>query len=146
MTAPTHSYRAFVACDVASAWDALINGDKTVAYYYGTRVESDWQAASRIRYLSPDDSVVADGFIVTIDPPHLLEMMFHARWDPELDAEGPVRMVWRVDDSSGLTAITVDSHLDTDTKSYTDWERGIPFIVSGLKTLLETGRPMTGAG
>lgn len=142
MTTPSHSYRVFVSCDVESAWDAIVNGDKTSAYYYGTHVQSDWQVASRIQYLSPDGNVVADGFIVTIEPPYHLEMMFHARWDPELDAEGPVRMVWTVQDSNGLTAITVDSHLDTDTKSYTDWVRGIPFIVSGLKTLLETGKPM----
>jgi len=144
MTAPTHTYTAFVACDAAEAWDAIVNGDKTVDYYYGTRVESDWDTASRIRYVSAEGNVVADGFIVTIDPPRRLEMMFHARWDPELDAEGPVRMVWSVDDSDGLTRITVDSHLDASTKSYTDWSRGIPFIVSGLKTLLESGRSMTG--
>ena len=145
MTIPTHTYRAFIACDVATAWDAIVNGDKTVSYYYGTRVESDWQVASRLRYVSPDDTVIADGFIVTIEPPHHLEVMFHARWDPELDAEGPVRMVWTIEDSNGITAVTVDSFLDTDTKSYTDWVRGIPFIVSGMKTLLETGKPLTGS-
>jgi len=144
MTAPTHAYTAFIACDAASAWNAIVDPEKTVSYYYGTRVESDWETASRIRYLSADGKVVADGFIVTIDPPRHLEMMFHARWDPELDAEGPVRMVWSVEDSDGLTRVTVASHLDTGTKSYTDWSRGIPFIVSGMKTLLETGRAMTG--
>jgi len=51
--------------------------------------------------------------------------------------------VWSVEDSDGLTRVTVASHLDTGTKSYTDWSRGIPFIVSGMKTLLETGRSMT---
>ena len=144
MTVPTHSYTAYVACDVAAAWDAIVNGDKTVAYYYGTRVESDWDVASRVRYLSAEGGIVADGFVVTIEPPHHLELMFHARWDPELDAEGPVRMVWTVADASGLTSVTVDSHLDTESKSYTDWKQGIPFIVSGMKTLLETGSPITG--
>ena len=144
MTVPAHSYTTFISCDVDSAWDAIVNGNKTVDYYYGTRVESDWQVASRVRYLSPDGNVVADGFIVTIDPPHHLELMFHARWDPELDAEGPVRMVWTVTEANDLTAVTVDSFLDTDTKSFTDWGKGIPFIVSGMKTLLETGKPITG--
>lgn len=145
MTAPSHSYMAYIRCDTAAAWDAIVNGDKTVGYYYGTRVESDWQVASRVRYLSPEGNVIADGFIVTIDPPHHLELMFHARWDPELDAEGPVRMVWRLEESSGITAVTVESHLDPDTKSYTDFAHGIPFIVSGMKTLLETGQPLSGS-
>jgi hypothetical protein len=77
-----------------------------------------------------------------IDAPHRLEMMFHARWDPELDREGPVRMVWTVDDSNGLTKVSVASFMETGSKSYTDWVSGMPFIVSGLKTLLETGKPM----
>jgi len=145
VTAPAHTYKVFIACDVDEAWDAIVNGDKTIHYYYGTMVQSDWSVAAPVRYTSPDGTLVADGFIVTIDPPHRLEMMFHARWDPELDQEGPIRMVWTVEDNNGLTAVTVASFVDTDTKSYTDWVGGIPFIVSGMKTLLETGKPMTGA-
>lgn len=144
MTIPAHTYTAYIACDVDSAWDAIVNGDSTVHYYYGTKVESDWSVASRVQYLSPDGSLVADGFIVTIDPPNHLELMFHARWDPELDKEGPIRMVWTVKDNNGLTTVTVASFMDPDTKSYTNWTEGIPFIVSGMKTLLETGSPMTG--
>lgn len=144
MTKPAHTYTAFIACDVDSAWNAIVDGDMTLQYYYGTRVESDWSVAAPIRYSSPEGTLVADGFVVGIEPPHRLEMMFHARWDPELDKEGPVRMVWTVDDSNGLTKVTVASFMDTDAKSYTDWVRGMPFIVSGLKTLLETGNPLTG--
>ena len=143
MTMPTHTYTAYIRCDVATAWDAVVNGDRTVGYYYGTRVESDWTVAATVRYLSPDGSTIADGFVLTIEPPHRLEMMFHARWDPELDKEGPVRMVWTVEDANDLAAVTVESYLDTSTRSYTDWTRGIPFIVSGMKTLLETGKPLS---
>ncbi len=144
MTTPAHTYTAFIACDVDSAWNAIVDGDQTRQYYYGTRVESDWSVAAPIRYSSADGTLVADGFVVMVEPPHRLEMMFHARWDPELDREGPVRMVWTVEDSGGLTKVTVSSFMDTDGKSYTDWISGIPFIVSGLKTLLETGKPLTG--
>ncbi len=143
MTVPTHTYKTYIKCGVDSAWEALTSGDKTAGYYYGTRVESEWSVASHVRYLAPNGEVVADGFVVSIDPPNRLELMFHPRWDPELDKEGPVRMVWTVEDANGLTAVTVESHLDVATKSFTDWSGGIPFIVSGLKTLLETGEPLT---
>jgi hypothetical protein len=68
--------------------------------------------------------------------------MFHARWDPELEAEGPVRMEWLIEEANGLTSVTVESHLDPTSKTYTNFSGGIPFIVSGLKTLLETGKPL----
>jgi uncharacterized protein YndB with AHSA1/START domain len=142
VTAPTHSYRTFIACEVAEAWDALVNGDQTARYYYGTRVESDWTEAGPIRYLSPDGSVVADGVVLSVEPPNRLELMFHARWDQELAAEGPVRMVWLIGETNDLTSVTVESHLDPASKTFENFSGGIPYIVSGMKTLLETGKPM----
>ncbi len=144
MTAPTHVYQTFIKCTVAEAWDAIVNGEQTAQYYYGTRVESDWSEAGSIKYLSPDGSVVADGVVLSVEPPHRLELMFHARWDPELEEEGPVRMVWLVEEANGLTSVTVESHVDPASKTYEHFTGGIPFIVAGMKTLLETGEPLGG--
>ncbi len=142
VTAPSHVYRTYIRCEPAQAWDAIVNGDQTVQYYYGTRVESDFTEAAPIRYLSPDGSLVADGVIIAVDEPRRLELMFHARWDQELSEEGPVRMVWSIDESNGLTRITVESYMDPGSKTYDDFSGGIPYIVAGMKTLLETGEPL----
>jgi uncharacterized protein YndB with AHSA1/START domain len=133
----------FINCKVRDAWDALVDGDQTEQYYYGTRVESDWGEGSELRYLYPDGSVAADGQVLAIDPPKRLELTFHPRWDPEIDAAGPVRMVWLVDDASGATRLTVELYqLEEGSHTFNEFVGGIPFIVSGLKTLLETGKPM----
>ena len=142
MTKPSHVYQTYIRCEPASAWDAIVNGDQTVQYYYGTRVESDFTEAAPIRYLSPDGSVVADGVIIAVDEPRRLELMFHARWDQELSEEGPVRMVWLVDEANGLTTLTVESDMDPESKTYGNFSEGIPYIVAGMKTLLETGEPL----
>jgi len=142
MTAPSHVYQTYIRCTPEAAWDAIVNGDQTVQYYYGTRVESDFTEAAPVRYLSPDGSVVADGVIIAVEKPHRLELMFHARWDQELSDEGPVRMVWIIDEADGLTSVTVESHLDPESKTYGEFSGGIPYIVAGMKTLLETGKPL----
>ena len=142
MTAPSHVYQTYIKCKPADAWDAIVNGDKTMQYYYGTRVESDWTEADAIHYRSPDGSVVADGVVLAVDPPHRLELMFHARWDAELAEEGPVRMVWLIAEANGLTRVTVESYLDPSSKTFEDFSGGIPYIVAGMKTLLETGQPL----
>jgi uncharacterized protein YndB with AHSA1/START domain len=144
MTVPSHVYETYIRCEPAAAWDAIVNGDQTVHYYYGTRVESDFTEAAPIRYLSPDGSVVADGVIIAVDEPRRLELMFHARWDQELSDEGPVRMVWTIDEANGLTSVTVESYMDPESKAYEDFSGGIPYIVAGMKTLLETGEPLGG--
>lgn len=143
MDTPTHVYKTYIACEPRAAWSAVTDGDLTVQYFYGTRVESEWNEGAGIRYLSADGSVVAEGTVLAIDPPHRLDMTFLARWDPELEAEGPARMTWLVEEASeGLTEVTVEYYGLTG-KRAADFMAGIPLIVAGMKTLLETGRPLS---
>ena len=69
-------------------------------------------------------------------------MTFHARWDPELEAEGAVRQAWEIEaagDGTCRLTVTTDG---MGPKTEHEFSGGIPFIVSGLKTLVETGQPL----
>jgi hypothetical protein len=75
-------------------------------------------------------------------------MTFHARWDPEIEAEGPVRMTWEIEPAEGggaskLTVVT--SGLKSGSRTESEFTGGIVYIVSGLKTYVETGVPMAAA-
>jgi uncharacterized protein YndB with AHSA1/START domain len=142
MTKPAHVYTAHIAAPASEVWRALTDGDMTVQYYYGTRVESTWEAGATVRYTYPDGTLVADGEIIAIDAGKRLEMTFHARWDPELEKEGPVREVWQLEESEGITVLVHETYVALDTKTYADFSNGISYIVSGLKTLVETGKPL----
>ncbi len=142
---PVHVYRSYIRAPLDDVWNAIVDGDQTVRYFYGTRVKSGWDPGSDIRYEAPDGSVVADGEVLAIDAPHKLEMTFHARWDAELEAEGPVREVWLLEDADGLVKLTVELYdAAPGSKTLTDFTQGFPYIIAGLKTLLETGQPMAG--
>lgn len=143
MTTPNHVYETYIRCTPEAAWQAIVDGDKTAQYFYGTRLDCVLEAGTPMRYLGQDGGVVADGEILDVDPGHRLEMMFHARWSPELDAEGPVRMAWIVEEAMGLTKVRVE-YYDLQGRTYDDFTQGLPFIVAGLKTLLETGGPIHG--
>ncbi len=125
-------------------WRAVVDHDVTVRYFYGTRVDSTWKPGAATRYSYPDGMVAADGGVIAIDAPHRPEMYFRARWDPELEAEGPVREAWRVD---GYTEPTVELwDLDPASRTFDECTGGLPFIISGRKTFLETGTPLASAG
>lgn len=143
MSVPVHVYETYISCEPEAAWAAITDGDQTVQYYYGTRVESTWEADTPVRYLSSDGGVVADGIVLAIDAPQRLELTFHPRWDPDLEAEGPTRMVWLVASENGLTQVRVELYdVAPDSRTYEDFTNGLPFIVAGMKTLLETGEPL----
>jgi DNA-binding transcriptional ArsR family regulator/uncharacterized protein YndB with AHSA1/START domain len=147
MSKPDHVYQAYIAAAPEEIWRSMTDGDYTVQYFYGTRVESDWSVGAPVRYLAPDGSVVADGAVLAADPPKRLEMSFHARWDPDLEQEGPVREVWLVEETDGQSRLRVELYdAPIGSRTLEDFSNGFPYIVSGLKTLLETGAPMAPPG
>ena len=141
-TAPDHVYSVYVKASPERIWRALTDGVETEQYYYGTRVGSDWKPGSRVVYEYPDGTVAAEGEVIAVDPPRRLEMTFHARWDPELEKEGPVRQTWEIEvagpEASKLTVVTTGMG----PKTAGEFAGGIVFIVSGLKTYIETGAPI----
>ena len=145
MLAPDHVYSVLIRATPERIWRAITDGVETEQYYYGTRVDSDWSKGGRVVYAYPDGSIAADGEVIDVEPGRFVSMTFHPRWSPELEAEGPVRMTWQIDPAEGgaskLTVTT--SGMREGGAVQKDFAGGIVYIVSGLKTYLETGRPMT---
>jgi uncharacterized protein YndB with AHSA1/START domain/DNA-binding transcriptional ArsR family regulator len=142
-----HVYHIFINASPERVWQAITNGDDTVQYYYGTRVNSDWGIGSRVSYDYPDGTVAADGEVLAFEPPIRLEMTFQARWDPEAEAEGALTHVWELVAAEGATKLTVTTKgLKKGSKQAEGFGDGIIFIVSGLKTHVEGGRAAVAAG
>jgi uncharacterized protein YndB with AHSA1/START domain len=147
MSSPDHVYSVYIKADPDRVWRAITDGVETERYYYGTRVDSDWSKGGRIVYEYPDGTVAADGEVLEIDPGRLVTMSFHAHWDPTVDANGPIRMTWMIeptDESASKLTVTI-AGLVPGTAMAEEFAGGIVYIVSGLKTLVETGAPMAAA-
>ena len=143
MDRPIHVYKTFINATSEEVWEAITDPDKTAQYYYGTRVESDWEAGSAINYRYPDGRLASDGEILSIDPAKRIEFTFRALWDAELKAEGPAREVWNLAEVNGMVELTVELYdIAEDSKTFNDFTNGLPYIISGLKTLVETGQPL----
>lgn len=141
-----HVYTVFIKAPPDRVWKAITDGDDTVRYYYGTRVVSDWGVGAGIHYDYPDGSVAADGEVLAIEPGRQVTMTFHPRWSLEIDAEGPVRMTWSVEATDdGGSRLTVTSALVPGSRTAEEFADGIAYIVSGLKTFVETGAPLVPA-
>ena len=140
---PDHIYQVIINVSPAVVWNAITDGDITEQYFYGTRAESTWDEGAEIRYMHGDGRVASEGVILAIDPGRMIDMTFQALWDDDLIAEGPAREIWRVEDFNGAAKLTIELY-DTPqgSKTYSDFTTGFPYIVSGMKTLLETGESL----
>ncbi len=140
-----HVYSVYIKASPERIWRAITDGDETVRYYFGTRVRSTWEPGASIAYDYPDGTVAADGEVLEIDEGRRVVMSFHPRWSPEIEAEGPVRMTWQIEpgeDDDAPTRLVVTSVFVPGSKTAAGFTGGIEYIVSGLKTVLETGEPI----
>jgi len=138
--APSLVSSVYIKARPDTVWRAITESDMTVRYYYGSRVEADWQPGSPYR-MTIDGALQIEGVIVEADPPRRLAMTFHAVWDPQVAADPPSRVVWELAEAMpGVTKVTV-VHEDLLAASATldQVSGGWPYILSGLKSVLETG-------
>lgn len=141
MHKPAHIYTSYIRGSADDVWDAITNPERTVQYFYGTAVESNWEPGGEMNYRYPDGTPAATGHIIAIDPPHRLEFTFHAMWDEALTAEGAAREVWRLQEMGEMVELTIELY-DIGEKTLEDFRNGLPYIVAGLKSLVETGKAL----
>ncbi|HWM55886.1 MAG TPA: SRPBCC domain-containing protein, partial [Solirubrobacterales bacterium] len=88
---------------------------------------------------------IAAGENLEVDPPRRLVQSFTALWGDDVKAEGTSKVTWEIEqvgDSCALTVTHSDLGEDANSQLYGGW----PMILSGLKTLLETGENLTTPG
>jgi DNA-binding transcriptional ArsR family regulator len=127
-------------------WEAITNSEMRQIYSFGVGVSSEWTPGSSYEAVHPQAGVrISEGQNLEVDPPRRLVQSFNALWSDEVKAEGTSRVTWEIEpvgDSCRLT-VTHDQLRDgANDELYGGW----PQILSGLKTLLETGEPLTTPG
>ena len=108
-------------------------------------MESTYQVGSPIRYWSPDGSKLwGDNRVLESDRPRRLSYSWKSLYDPELADEEESRVTWELEpQEGGITKLTViHDRLEGAPKTAERVSGGWMLILSGLKTLLETGKPL----
>jgi uncharacterized protein YndB with AHSA1/START domain/DNA-binding transcriptional ArsR family regulator len=127
-------------------WDAITDPDIRSKYNFGASVRSDWTPGSRYEMSARDGSVMlGEGENLEVDPPRRLVQSMTALWSDDVKAEGTSRVTWEIEpigDSCRLTVTHDQLREDANAELYGGWM----MILSGLKTLLETGGQLTTPG
>jgi len=141
----TNVHQVFIRATAEEIWEAITRPEFTLKYFYGTRVESDLAVGSPFVYRAGDsEELLVEGEVLESDPPRRLSVTWRFLYDPELAAEGPSRVTWEIEPQEGGYCKFTALHEGLGEKSAEQVAGGWPYIVSGLKTLLETGKPLAG--
>jgi uncharacterized protein YndB with AHSA1/START domain len=126
-------------------WEAITSEEMRARYSFGVGTVSDWTPGSEYRASVPGVIDIASGENVEVDPPRRLVQSFTALWSEDVKKEGTSRVTWEIEPvgTSCRLRVTHDQlGEDANNELYGGW----PMILSGLKTLLETGEDLDTPG
>jgi uncharacterized protein YndB with AHSA1/START domain len=127
-------------------WEAITEPKMRARYSFGVETHSDYTPGSGYKSSVPGVIDIAQGENLEVDQPRRLVQTFNALWSDEVKAEGSSMVTWEIeqvgDDSCRLTVTHDQLRVGANAELYGGW----PQILSGLKTLLETGEDLTTPG
>jgi uncharacterized protein YndB with AHSA1/START domain len=158
----TQVYRVYIKATPQAIWDAITDPDWTQRYgYRGIAEYDDLRPGGSYRFIAQPwmegvgrEGVVLDGEVLEADPPRRLVQTWHPVWSDEIAAE-TTRVTYDIEeDDGGVTRLTVTHDVEgapitaaqvglTDARMM-EGGGGWPMILSDLKSLLETGKPLMG--
>jgi uncharacterized protein YndB with AHSA1/START domain len=125
-------------------WQALTDTEMRRKYTFGGVVTSDWTQGSSYK-AAGHGALIFEGENLEVDPPRRLVQSFRALWGEDVKSEGTSRVTYEIEpigDSCRLTVTHDQLREDANAQLYGGW----PMVLSGLKTLLETGGLLTTPG
>jgi uncharacterized protein YndB with AHSA1/START domain len=155
----TQLYQVWIKATPEAIWEAITQPHWTEKYGYPGHSEYELRAGGAYKAVAGEEMVamgapqiIVDGEVVEADPPRRLVQTWRFVWDPELVAEGFTRVTWEIEaGEGGISKLTVTHELEGAPRTAAQVAGQVPdagggwsYILSDLKTLLETGKPLDG--
>ena len=139
-------YEIYIKTTPERLWEAITDSEARQKYNFGVGVQSDWTPGSPYKAVHPHaPGMLMEGENLEVDPPRRLVQSFTALWSDDVKREGTSRVTWEIEPIGDSCRLTV-THDQLREGAHSELYGGWPQILSGLKTLLETGETLTTPG
>jgi uncharacterized protein YndB with AHSA1/START domain len=140
MARSTYVYVSYIRTTPERLWSALTDAQFMKQYWFGMHGESQWTAGSAWQLVSGDGQIMDSGEIVEADPPRRLVIRWQNQWKPELKAEGHSLCTMELEPSGSAVRLSITHTIEREPSKFIEAvSGGWPKVISGLKSLLETG-------
>jgi uncharacterized protein YndB with AHSA1/START domain len=126
-------------------WEAITSEEMRARYSFGVGTVSEWTPGSKYKAAVPGVIEIASGENLEVDPPRRLVQSFNALWSEDVQKQGTSRVTWEIEPVGSSCRLRV-THDQLDEDANNELYGGWPMILSGLKTLLETGEDLDTPG
>ena len=157
----TQVYRVYIRATPERIWDAITEPEWSARYGYGGTVDYDLRPGGAFKAYTSDEmrelgapDLAIDGEVIEADRPRRLVLSWRMVMDENLAAEGFTRLTYEIDEmQGGVSRLTLVHELEGAPRLAQlmrgDWESegaggGWPWVLSDLKSLLETGAKLSG--
>jgi uncharacterized protein YndB with AHSA1/START domain len=139
-----YTYEIYIGAPADQVWRGIVDPEMTKQYVYGTALDSSLQKGAPYAYLGDGNFRVVDGEILEIEPQQRLVMSWRAHWDGAVENDRSSRVAFELAAVGPATTKLNIVHDDFDgpTATYKGSVEGWPLMISSLKSLLETGKPL----
>jgi uncharacterized protein YndB with AHSA1/START domain len=153
----TQVYQVYIGATPEAIWDALTKSEWTDQYGYRGRVGYELRPGGAYRAYATADmlaqgapEVVIEGEVLEADPARKLVQTWHALFSPDIAGEAVTRLTIELEQAvEGVTKLSLTHEFDGAPATAAIVGGAIPemgggwsFVLSDLKTLLETGKPL----
>ena len=142
---PMTVYTIYIASTPEKVWEALTSSEFSRKYFFGNSVEVDLRVGGAYIMRTPDGAPHISGEVIECVAPRKLTVTFNVNWPELIEKLGPTLVTYEIEEAGEAVRLTMtESHdriLDDDILS--GGRQGWPAILSGLKSLLETGQVLS---
>jgi uncharacterized protein YndB with AHSA1/START domain len=137
------TYVEYLAASPEKVWKVLTDPEQQPHFFYGTSVSSDYKPGTKFQFRGSDGNLAIDGELVAVEPGRKLVHTWQFSYDPAVAAEGYGTITWELESTGDACRMSTRHELPEGAEvSVEHATSGWPMILSQLKTLVETGRPL----
>jgi uncharacterized protein YndB with AHSA1/START domain len=141
---PMTVYTIYIASTPEKVWEALTSAEFSRQYFFGNTVEVEQKIGGAYVVRTHDGALHISGEVVACEPPKKLTVTFNVNWPELIEKLGPTLVTYEIEQLDDAVRLTMseahDRPLSDDILS--GGRQGWPAILSSLKSLLETGKPL----
>jgi len=149
MDKPQFVYVTYIETTPEKLWEALTTAEFTRQYWFDSSIESEWKVGEPVLFRR-DGEITDEQVLLKYEPPRLLSYTWHSLINAEYRKEKPSRVTFEIESltgdgplkGAGVRLTVTHDDFPPASKVFPAISKGWPVVLSNLKTLLETSKPM----